>query len=548
MVSHHLEVERKYELADFAVKAPVVVWQFENWAVDEPVDEELDATYFDTVQGQLGAHSVALRRRLGGYDEGWHIKFDVSGERHEVSFSLSSGSGNVPAEVRRFVHVLTGDNVLEPRVGVMTHRVRSVLRDAQGRALAEVCDDSVRSMDYATGIERSWREWEVELLDGVEAESSLAQDLFAAVEKSLLAVGARPSSSPAKIARALGKDIEFERRMAERKDQFHKLSGRKVQPVSAASADVSREVPTLSIDLLERIISRYSIRLGQADLLIRAGVPDSTHQGRVAARKLRSILAFMAVPYARDGHAVDRLQRILLGLKTYAWQLEQHRNGELILPMAEMGVARTDLLEEGDLTEVAHLGQHQMQLGLTRAMTYLDSFERRELQHSLQELASELGGVVKLPDCSDKYVGKVARHLQKKLVKRGYKTVGAWPGAVEDFAVSTLYDEGIHDVRKLSKAVRYCLTACAGAGVVLSQNQEDLLKSARLLQSELGRLTDELTLLGWLKEVGESPAAGLRPFTVGCLAGRSEHVVETLREGIYRSVPQVLRSVKSIDL
>lgn len=548
MVSHHLEVERKYELATLGVKAPAVTWQFEGWVVDDPVSEELDATYFDTARGQLGAYGVALRRRLGGYDEGWHIKYDVSGERHEVSFSLSSEPEEMPTEVQRFVQVLGDSDVLEPRVGLTTHRVRTVLRDAQGRALAEICDDTVRSIDYATGIERSWQEWEVELLEGVEAGSDLAQGVFGAVEKSLRAVGAQPSSSPAKIARALGKDVEFERRWAERKDQRHQLPGQGVPADSVDFGGAHREAPAESVELLARIMRRYSIKLGQADLLIRAGVPDSTHRGRVAARQLRSILTFMAVPYARDEQMLGRLQELLRGLKIYASQLEQHRNGELILPMTERGVARTGLLDEGDLVEVAELGQAQMQAGLVQAMAYLDSPQRRELQRSLERLTVELGEVVSLPDRSEKYVGQVARHLQKKLVKRGYKQVKAWPETAEDFAAGALYDEGIHDVRKLSKAVRYCLNACAGAGVVLSQEQDVLLKSARLLQSELGKLTDELTFLGWLKGMGDSPSAGVKPFTVGCLAGRSEHVSENLREDIYQSVPGILQNVKSIDV
>lgn len=548
MVAHHLEVERKYELVDFGVQAPAITWRFESWTVDAPVVEELDATYFDTPQGQLGAHGVALRRRLGGYDEGWHIKFDVCGDRHEVSFDLADNPQGIPGDAQRFVRVLIGGNTLEPRVGLVTHRIRTVLRTAEGDALAEICDDSVRSVDYATGEERTWQEWEVELLDGVESNPELVQVLFDAVEKQLLVAGACPSSSPAKIARALGKDTEFERRRVEHAHQNNSSQGQPelLPPVDSAGSE--QKVPTTSVALLARIVGRYNIKLGQADLLVRAGVSDSTHQGRVIARQLRSVLAFMAVPYAQDDHGEKRLRTILQGLKTYASELEQHRNGELILPMAQLGVARTGLLGEKDLVEVAHLGQDQTQAGLERAIAYLDSPERLELQRSLEALVDELDTVVDLPTRSEKYGAKVARRLQKKMAKQGLKAVKAWPDSAEDFAIGTAHDEGIHDMRKLAKATRYCLTACADAGMSLSRGQESLLKSARLLQAELGKLTDELTFLDWLKELGESPSAGVRPFIVGCLAGRSEHVAENLRESIHSSVPRAFLEVKDIDL
>lgn len=547
MVAHHLEIERKYELADLGAQAPVIAWRFESWIADTPVVEELEATYFDTPQGQLGAHSVALRRRLGGYDEGWHIKFDVSGDRHEVSFSLAENPEDMPEDIRRFVRVLTGGNALEPRVGLATHRRRTVIRSADGQALAEICDDRVHAVDYATGVERSWQEWEIELLEGAESDTDLAQNVFSTVEELLLAAGARPSSSPAKIARALGKDAEFERRRAAHLKQSERLPEQGVELSQVDSADALRREPATSVDMLAHIVNRYSIKLGQADLLVRAGVPDSTHQGRVIARKLRSVLAFMAVPYAKDKQAKAQLQTISRGLKTYASELEQHRNGELILPMAQLGAARTQLLGDKDLIEVAHLGQEQMQEGLVRAMTYLDSSQRMNLQESLRNLQEDLDRFVDLPAQREKYSAKVARCLQKKVVKQGLKAVKAWPDSAGDFAVVTAHDEGVHDMRKLAKATRYCLTACADAGISLSKEQQTLLKSARLLQAELGKLTDELTFLDWLKGLNESSTAGVRPFTVGCLAGRSEHVAENLRESIHSSVPQVLRKIRSID-
>lgn len=46
---------------------------------------ELDATYYDTVDTRLAAASITLRRRTGGSDAGWHLKFPVGpGVRDEI--------------------------------------------------------------------------------------------------------------------------------------------------------------------------------------------------------------------------------------------------------------------------------------------------------------------------------------------------------------------------------------------------------------------------------------------------------------------------------
>ena len=48
------------------------------------------------------------------------------------------------------------------------HMAYAVVLDEDGREVAEFADDVVRSVDHRTGQERTWREWEVELLAGVD--------------------------------------------------------------------------------------------------------------------------------------------------------------------------------------------------------------------------------------------------------------------------------------------------------------------------------------------------------------------------------------------
>ncbi len=77
------EIERKYESDDAALpdltRVPGVA------SVRERGVTHLDATYHDTADHRLAASSLTLRRRTGGADAGWHLKFPVApGVRDEI--------------------------------------------------------------------------------------------------------------------------------------------------------------------------------------------------------------------------------------------------------------------------------------------------------------------------------------------------------------------------------------------------------------------------------------------------------------------------------
>src|SRR6478752_5689948 len=95
------EIERKYEatprtgLPDLTRAAGVAS------VTDEGVTE-LDAVYYDTPDLRLAADALTLRRRTGGADAGWHLKFPVaSGIRDEIRAPLSDTlPGSLAALVR----------------------------------------------------------------------------------------------------------------------------------------------------------------------------------------------------------------------------------------------------------------------------------------------------------------------------------------------------------------------------------------------------------------------------------------------------------------
>ncbi|UOQ59978.1 CYTH domain-containing protein [Leucobacter rhizosphaerae] len=191
------EIERKYEVDPTTPLPGADAFVRAGFAASAPVVHHLHATYFDTPGADLARNRLALRRRVGGKDAGWHLKQKGADGAREL---LWPAAESMPEEVIAEVRSRIGDAVtaLAPLAELRTERTVVVLRDDSGRELVELADDRVRALDHRTGLHRAWREWEAEVLgEGTGA-------VLARVEPVLRAAGAVPSPSPAKIARATG--------------------------------------------------------------------------------------------------------------------------------------------------------------------------------------------------------------------------------------------------------------------------------------------------------------------------------------------------------
>lgn len=159
----HVETERK-----FALVAGDRVPDLAGWpgvaAVGEPARYELDALYYDTADLRLANAGVTLRHRIGGSDDGWHLKVPTTGEgRLEHGLPPGAGGAAPPGEFVQQVAALTAGEALQPICRVCTLRVeRSV--DGAGGPIASVCDDTVTTRNLLDPrLDQSWHELEVEL-------------------------------------------------------------------------------------------------------------------------------------------------------------------------------------------------------------------------------------------------------------------------------------------------------------------------------------------------------------------------------------------------
>jgi inorganic triphosphatase YgiF len=200
--SRSVEVELKFDVDEITALPD---WSALPGVVSVGVGEvrELDALYLDTAYHALARAGYALRRRTGGPDAGWHIKGPRDGHgRAETQWPLT-GDDTVPDAVRAAYAGVTEADV-SPLARIRNTRVAYALRDADGGLVAEFADDRVQTRDERSGVERGWREWEVELGHAGPHDDAGRETFFRAVAAAVSAVGGRPAASASKLARALG--------------------------------------------------------------------------------------------------------------------------------------------------------------------------------------------------------------------------------------------------------------------------------------------------------------------------------------------------------
>src|SRR3954447_874072 len=177
----------------------------------QPVRQRLEATYFDTADLRLASAGLALRRRTGGDDAGWHLKIPAgSPARWGARLPLGPGPRTVPTPLQQMVWARSLGAELRPVAEIVTERTVRRLLDVTGHVVAEVADDLVTARrllptgglgDAATAA-TSWREIEVELGDG-DGDGDVDVDVLTAVDAHLRERGLREAPYGSKLAQVL---------------------------------------------------------------------------------------------------------------------------------------------------------------------------------------------------------------------------------------------------------------------------------------------------------------------------------------------------------
>lgn len=453
------EIEQKFDVAD-----EMALPSFEDLdgvaAVSAPIVHELDATYYDTADGRLGRAGIALRRRHGGADEGWHLKESVGKhERLETHAPLGAVDGEVPEALAALVRSRTRDRQLFPTARIRNSRTARVLLDNEATALAEVADDRVTGTDLGRDHTTSWREVEVELIDG-------DGELLAAAAEHLIAAGATASAWDSKLGRTL--------------DVAHVED----EPIELGDESTAGDVVMAHLAEQVRTLVRY-------DPLVRQDAEDAVHKMRVATRRLRSALATFRRMLERTATdpARDELKWLagILGAARDA-EVIHARLGELLEaePAGERLAPVTERVRS--TMEARHAAAHR------DVVVTLDGDRYLRL---LDDLDAVAGGSALRTDRADRPAGK-------ELAKSVRRSFGRWRDEVakvkEIDDVGGGDDEQLHEVRKAAKRVRYAGEAVApifgggGGDGGRSSKAKRLAERMETLQESLGAHQDAIVV------------------------------------------------------
>ncbi|MFJ7340090.1 CHAD domain-containing protein [Streptomyces sp. NPDC101110] len=471
------EIERKYEsdesglpdLTRVAVVASVV---------DKGI-AHLDATYHDTADERLAASSVTLRRRTGGSDAGWHLKFPVApGVRDEIRAPLTD---TLPDELAALVRSRVRDSELLPVVRLRSDRDVRHLLDADGRLLAEVSVDTVHAERLTgRGGEARWTEIEVELADGGDPA------LLDKIDKRLRKAGVRPSTSSSKLVRALEETAPGKRRR----------STRDRKPVTAGD-----HVLAYARTQRDAIVA--------LDPAVRRDTEDSVHSMRVATRRLRST-------FRSFGKILDRAvtDPVADELKWLAGELGRDRDREVLTERltSAVGEVPAELVRGPVLERVRSWSSAEHGGARGRLLGVLDSRRYLTLLDTLDVLIAD-------PPLL-KAAGKEARKPVAKAVRKDFRKVSKLVERAAELEPGTDRDVALHEARKKAKRTRY---AAEAAEPVLGKPAKTMVKSMKALQNLLGEHQDSVMARQALRELSAvAHAAGESAFTYGLLHEREE--------------------------
>jgi CHAD domain-containing protein len=484
------EIERKYTvplgftLPDLAAAAGVAI-------VGEPVDVPLDAVYYDTLDLLLARHRITLRRRVGGDDEGWHLKRPAGTDRTETREPLSPGDV-VPESLANQVRALTRAAPIAPVVRIRTRRREFAVQDDQGHVLAMVADDSVTTdlLTDPAAPASQWRELEVELVDG-------PRGLLDRIEDILLAWGASRAVSPSKLAQALG-------------DRYPIVHGGDDLTVTRGNAGAA----------IRAYLRAQRDAIVDNDPRVRDGETDGVHDMRVAVRRARAALRTFR-PVVPD----DRAEPLRGELHWLAGLLGGVRDGDVI--QARVAHALESLAPEEIIGPVGDRVRQQVAADAARARDKLTAGLDGDRYIAL------LGELDHVADAEPPRV--TAKRLRRRVRTSLHRADAKLDQAMRlrclpadavplPSDVPQDRDVALHEARKAYKRARYGVEAITP---LIGRRGERLADRLGGLQDVLGDHQDSVVAAHLLRDFGvRAHLAGENAFTYGMLYEREVSIAE----------------------
>jgi CHAD domain-containing protein len=354
--------------------------------------------------------------------------------------------------------------------------------DDEGTALVEFRDDYVSADLLDEPEPLTWREWEVELVEG---DATFLAAVGAMVEE----MGGKPSETR-KLAKALGDRV----------------------PISHANAlphptpgDRASQVVHARLREQVAVILRY-------DPLVRRDARDAVHRMRVAVRRLRNALATFRPLLVRE-----QTEPIREELKWLAAVLGQPRDAEVMRERLE------EMLANEPSEVVRGAGYRRMDEEMR------EEYERAR-ERMLDELGSDryydlldrLAGLADNPPWTEKASEPIDSALRAR-VRHDYKRLAGRVDGADEAEDPDEREHRLHEARKAAKRVRYAAETLTD---VYGTHAKKFVRAMKRVQSRLGEHHDAYVTQERLRELGDEAAGtGDNAFVFGVLHAREENAL-----------------------
>lgn len=296
-----------------------------------------------------------------------------------------------------------------------------------------------------------------------------------------------------------------------------------------------------SADVLLGYLRRQVVELQQQAPRVRDDQPDSVHQMRMSARRLRAVLrSARSVLGPGQGQAYDsspRLSRSELRseLKWLSAVLGKARDPEVIRArLTELVAEEADALLSGPAAERIHqaLGAVARE-ARDEVLKALGSDRYRRLVQALDELPD----TPFMGDKAERPARKGLAKLVKKDVRRLRRKAAAvqQPKSGEAGSDSDLRNVAFHDVRKAAKRVRYIAEA---ATLAKAKSADRFEEAAHTIQKILGQHQDSVVAREQLLELAGATGGsgqGESRFTFGRLHALEERRAEEAEKEFFKA-------------
>ena len=431
---------------------------------------EMTAEYYDTPTLSLARWGASLRWRDERPKPMWTVKLPASSDKSIMSrheFTFAGPRTKVPPRAFELVRVFRRGQPLKAVATLRTTRTEIPLL-VDGEEFATVCDDLVTG-NRIDGESLSFREIEVELAPGVEADATLR-----AITRRLRKAGCEVEEPAlAKVVRVLGDAAQG--------------------PPDVTVSDLTSRARVG--DLVTSALSGSLDQLIRRDPLVRGGnEPEDLHQFRVAARRLRSDLGTFAPlldpTWARPLRDELRWLGNEAGAVRDADVLRLRLEGRFAtLPASDAAVS---VLLLGRLENARSRAR-------TRLLHSMSTDRYDLLIDALISATSEPHFVADDPKIASRQARRVAIELVRKRWRRLRQAADALDAGSPD--------EDLHEVRILAKRCRY---AAEAAAKVFGRDVRRFSRAIAEVQEVLGDHQDTVVAEAWLHGAAKAvPLAGV---------------------------------------